>query len=165
MERSLWPGSLESPVGTREAPMATGFPAALVEANLDCFSVPLSPRTLSWLPLGTSESSRCLEGEPQASWPHLHTLLIAAGSGGLWRALDLQNVSMLSAWAVTAVLGELSKGKGCEGRGQGCLEPSSGQGALGAEGGVRLCLGSVAPWERLSKVPLQESQSPGASGG
>ena len=41
---------------------AAGFSAALVAADLDCFSV-LSLRLLSWLLVGTSKLSRCPKGE------------------------------------------------------------------------------------------------------
>ena len=77
MGRSLQPRSPESPVRTRETPLAAGVPAAVVEADLSCVSVPLSPRALSRLPTGIQN------GAGVQGVSHRPAGLIAAGSRGL----------------------------------------------------------------------------------
>lgn len=151
----LWPRVLELPA--RPGRPRVRCPAALGEAHLGCFCVqhvPLSPGPLSWLPVGTSELSRCLVGEP------LTGPLASPRPSWARRPLDLEDVSPLSAWAVMAALGDLSKG-GVLRVWQGCSEPSSGQGRPEAEGVYGSAWRLWLPGNVVSEVSLQGAVSLG----
>lgn len=138
MRRSLWPEILESPVGTKEAPLIAGFPIALAEQIWTAVVVHMSychREFLVDLLFGTSARSRCLAGERSlASQLCLQTLAHPRWVRRPRMTLDLENMSTLSPWAIVAAPGHFPRVGEVRNLGQCCLEPSAGQVPPGAWG-------------------------------